>query len=194
MRMLLLSAVATATVAMPAIGSDERAIVPEPDYAIYDQIVGAMFLTTQTKLVLIDGMTATGFEPMTLPDMPLTVEWFRAQGFFDGRLPDTLIEAFVAANQRAARLQRRFQFGVSYRLLSSEGEETVAFRAQAPPEVGVLRFSRVGYGRSQALIYVGDHRPDGEGAGFLIWFARRGGAWEQVDTDVIWRVGEEAKE
>jgi len=70
----------------------------------------------------------------------------------------------------------------------------LAFRMQAVPEIGVLRFSRIGYAQNQALIYVGDHREEGDGAGFLIWFARRSGAWEQVDTDVIWRVGEEAKE
>jgi hypothetical protein len=194
MRMLLLAGAVTLLFAMPAMSAEERAVVPEPDYAIYDRIIGGMFLTSQTKLVLIDGITATGFEPMTPPDTPLTVAWVQEQEFFDGRLPAALIQAFVAANQRPASLERRFRFGVSYRLLSPEGIEPIAFRTQARPEVGVLRFSRIAYALNQALVYVGDHRDDGEGAGFLIWFVRRTGVWEQVDVDVIWRVGEEEKE
>jgi hypothetical protein len=53
-----------------------------------------------------------------------------------------------------------------------------------------LVFSRIGYdpAQRQALLYVGNPRPDGTGAGFLIWFRRQGTGWTIWDTEVIWTV------
>jgi len=51
-----------------------------------------------------------------------------------------------------------------------------------------LEFSRVGFNRreDQALIYVGDNRPDGSGAGMLVLLHRRGRVWTIVNTEVLW--------
>jgi hypothetical protein len=101
------------------------------------------------------------------------------------------------------RLERRFAFGVSYRLVAPESGDSpevsipvvpVAQSArpiQAPRRVGILMFSRVAYWPhgNEALLYVGDHRMDLTGAGFLVRLRRTAADWEIVDTDVIWRMG-----
>jgi hypothetical protein len=62
--------------------------------------------------------------------------------------------------------------------------------AQAPPVLDRLAFSRVArtLRSDQALLYVENTRPDGTGAGFLVWFRRRGREWTIFDTEVVWTV------
>ena len=57
-----------------------------------------------------------------------------------------------------------------------------------PDIIDRLAFSRVGYTvrGDQALLYVANPRPDGTGAGFLLWFIRRQKIWELYDTEVVW--------
>jgi hypothetical protein len=61
---------------------------------------------------------------------------------------------------------------------------------QAPPVLERLAFSRVGrtFQQDQALVYVEQMRPDGTGAGFLVWFRREGRKWRIFDTEVIWTI------
>jgi hypothetical protein len=58
------------------------------------------------------------------------------------------------------------------------------------PVLDRLVFSRIGYNlrQTQALVYVGNPRADGSGAGFLVWLRRQGTAWSIWDTDVAWTV------
>jgi len=39
-----------------------------------------------------------------------------------------------------------------------------------------------------ALMYVEALRPDGTGAGFLVWFRRQGRSWILFDTEVAWTI------
>jgi len=187
--------------------------VPIEDYAIYDRVVMDKFLTSQTKLVLIERLTVTRLGP----DWPPTsLALFEENGFFERRLPRDLVQDFIAKNRRPSRLEARFNFGVGYRFITEEGLEPevslvpvpAAFAYSsgrgpcethpshthgsltqaAPATVGILGFSRAGFNvkGDQALVYVGDHREDGTGAGFLLWLSRRGQAWEIADTDVLW--------
>ncbi|MEK6802603.1 MAG: hypothetical protein AABZ34_08040 [Nitrospirota bacterium] len=175
--------------------------VPPEEYPFYDLAVEAKFLTSRTRLVVIERMTTTRLHPET-PQLP-TVAWFAEQGFFDGRLPKDLIRDFVAKVQRPARLDARFAFGARYRFVSGEGvPETEAAVTVVPAAWPVeedgdgdaletldrLAFSRVGLTLrgDQALLYVANQRPDTTGAGFLFWFVRRQGRWEIYDTDVLW--------
>jgi hypothetical protein len=61
---------------------------------------------------------------------------------------------------------------------------------QLSPVLGRLAFSRVGrtFRNDQALLYVEQNRPDGTGAGILVWFRRQGTAWSIFDTDVLWTI------
>ena len=61
---------------------------------------------------------------------------------------------------------------------------------QASPVLDRLVFSRIGYNLRQtdALVYVGNPRSDGSGAGFLVWLRRQGTAWSIWDTEIIWTV------
>lgn len=175
--------------------------IPAEEYPFYDLAVEEKFLTSRTRLVIIERMTATRLHPEE-PQLP-TVAWFAEQGFFDGRLPQDLIRDFVAKAQRPARLDARFAFGVRYRFVSGEGvPETEAAVPALPVAWPVeqdgdgealetlhrLAFSRVGLTLrgDQALLYVANQRPDATGAGFLFWFIRRQGNWEIHDTDVLW--------
>lgn len=173
--------------------------VPTGDYAFYDLAVEEKFLTSQTKLVVIERMTVPHLHPDE-PQVP-TLAWFADREVFDGRLPQDLIRDFVANNQRPSRLDTRFGFGVRYRLVAGEGEsdaETslpmipaawlVEREGGAPDIIDRLAFSRVGLNlrADQALLYVANQRPDGTGAGFLLWFVRRQKVWSLYDTEVLW--------
>ena len=194
---LVLFQPAAAMVSIAAM-SEPAEPVPAEDYSFYDLAVEDKFLTSYTKLVVIERMTATHLHPDE-PQVP-TLAWFAQREYFDGRLPQDLVRDFVGKNQRPWRLATRFGFGVRYRFVSGEGGgdvETsvpvipVAWFVQqegAPDIIDHLVFSRVGLNlrADQALLYVANPRPDGTGAGFLLWFVRQQKGWSLHDTEVLW--------
>jgi hypothetical protein len=174
------------------------------DYGLYGRVIMDKFLTSQIQLVLLERMTVARLVPNQ--DGSMTMAFFREQGYFDGLLPQGLIQNFVGINQARSRLEDRFQFGVRYRFVSGEIDEDSEARAgvsvkngrtmpvQASSVLDRLAFSRVGrtLKDDQALVYAENMRPDGTGAGFLVWFRRQGEEWEVFDTDVVWTIhGEE---
>ena len=181
--------------------SDQKAdAIPAEDYALYDQVVTSKFLTSAIQLVVIERMTRFRLSPDQ--ERPATLGVFHEQGYFDSRLPDELIREFISANRQASRLEGRFHLAVGYRF-ATEGrlEEpevslarpvTVAHARpiQAPSVLGRLAFSRVARSlrNDQALLYVEVLRPDGTGAGFLVWCRRQGQRWTLFDTEVTWTI------
>lgn len=167
-------------------------VIPAEDYALYDQTIESVFLTSYTRLVVIERMTVVRL----LPDQkePITIGSFHDRNFFMGRLPSDLVRDFVGANREAGRLQGRFQFGVRYRFVTGqsleEPEVSAAIPVQALPVLERLAFSRVGrtLRNDQALVYVEQMRPDETGAGFLVWFHRKGREWMIFDTEVVWTI------
>lgn len=173
---------------------------PAEEYPIYDLVITSKFLTSRTRLVVIRNLTATRLGPFT--DKPPTQEFFVANEFFGRPLAPDLISDFVHKMSRPSRLERALTLGVPYQLIrEDEGEERraslVPIPAQhvqqppadgAPTVVGLLELSRVGFNlrENEALVYVGVDRPDGTGAGFLIWLHRTGRAWSITDTEVLW--------
>jgi hypothetical protein len=180
--------------------SDQKsAAIPAEDYALYDQVVTKKFLTSDTQLVAIERMTVSRLLPNR--EGPMTVALFQEQGYFNDALPLDLVRDFVGANHEPGRLEGRFQFGVRYRFVSGntieEPEVTLALPvkartrlAQAPSVLDRLAFSRIArtLRNDQALLYVENTRPDGTGAGFLVWFRRQGREWT---TEVVWTVRSE---
>lgn len=178
----------------------EQVIVPVEDYALYDQVVTSKFLTNQTGLVLIERLTVSRLYPDQ--DVPTTIGLFDEHELFDRRLPPDLVRDFVYKNRQPVRLSAHFKFGVRYRFVAPEGieEPEVALALPAAwPLVGLtqdlsllgrLVFSRVAYTLrlDQALVYVEQHRPDGTGAGFLIWLQRQATTWSINDTEVLWSI------
>jgi hypothetical protein len=179
--------------------SQEAATVPADDYALYDLVVREKFLTSQTRLVVLERMTTT----QLYPDQPAfpSLAWCREQAWFDGRLPQDLLQDFVAKNQHPSRLQFRFGFGVRYRFLSGEGVPETESNLLVMPvgrlvqelegeldRIDRLAFSRAGMTvrNDQALLYVANPRRDGTGAGFLFWLIRRQTGWDLYDSEVIW--------
>ncbi len=176
----------------------EPAIVPVEDYSIYDRVVTSKFLTSETRLVLIERLTVSRLYPDQ--DRPTTIGLFEQNELFDQRLPPDLVREFVFKNRQPARLGAHFNFGVRYRFVSPEGTEepevSLAVPAVWPPAgstqdlslLGRLVFSRVAYTlrSDQSLVYVEQHRPDGTGAGFLVWLRGRGREWSIQDTEVLW--------
>jgi hypothetical protein len=61
---------------------------------------------------------------------------------------------------------------------------------QAPSVLDRLAFSRVARNprNDHALLYVEVLRPDGTGAGFLVWCRRQGRSWALFDTEVAWTI------
>ena len=181
--------------------SDQKAdAIPAEDYALYDQVVTSKFLTSATRLVVIERMTRLRLSPDE--EGPATIEAIQEQEYFDGELPPDLIREFSAVNRQASRLEGRFHFGVGYRFATGERIEdpevslpwpaTVA-RARpihAPPVLDRLAFSRVARSlrNDHALMYVEALRPDGTGAGFLVWCRRQGRSWTLFDTEVVWTI------
>jgi len=181
--------------------SDQKAdAISAEDYALYDQVVTSKFLTSATQLVVINRMTRLRLSPDQ--EGPTTIGAFQEQGYFDGELPMDLTRDFSAINRQPSRLEGRFHFGVGYRFATGDTIEepevslarpvTVA-RArpvQAPSVLDRLAFSRVARSllNDEALMYVEALRPDGTGAGFLVWFRRRGRSWTLFDTEVAWTI------
>ncbi|MBH0185711.1 MAG: hypothetical protein HP477_09960 [Nitrospira sp.] len=167
-------------------------VIPAEDYALYDQTIESIFLTSYTRLVVIERMTVVRL----LPDQQelITIGSFHDRNFFMGRLPADLVRDFVGANREAGRLEGRFQFGVRYRFVTGrlieEPEVSAAVPVQAVPVLERLAFSRVGrtLRKDQALVYVEQRRPDETGAGFLVWFHQKGREWTIVDTEVVWTI------
>lgn len=188
--------------------SQEPAVVPVEDYALYDQVVTSKFLTNQTRLVLIERLTVSRLYPDQ--EVPTTIGLFDEHDLFDRRLPPDLVREFVFKNRQPARLGAQFKFGVRYRFVAPEGTEEPEVSLAVPAAwspvdltqdaslLGRLVFSRVAYTlrSDQALLYVEQHRPDETGAGFLVWFRRQPAAWSIIDTEVLWsiRAPEEALE
>lgn len=174
--------------------------IPPDDYALYDQIVTHKFLTSDTRLVVLERTTRARLIPNH--EGPMTMAVFQEQQYFNGELPLELVRDFIGVNQESARLEGRFQFGVRYRFVTGDTMEEPEVRsafpvaagrampAQAPPVIDRLAFSRVGrtLKNDHALVSVENIRPDGAGAGFLIWFRRQGRDWTIYDTEVVWTV------
>ena len=173
-------------------------VVPVEDYALYDQVVTSKFLTSATQLVVIERETQYRLSPDQ--EGPATIEAFQEQDYFDGELPEDLIREFISVNRQASRLEGRFHFAVGYRFATEgkleEPEVSLArpftvHRArpiQAPSILDRLAFSRVArtLRNDHALLYVEVLRPDGTGAGFLVWCRRQGRSWTLFDTEVVW--------
>ncbi len=183
-----------------AAGVERFHVIPAPDYRVYDAVLRWKFLTSQTTLVLIQSATVIRFLPEQ--EGPAGLTWFTGQGFLGGRLDQGLVSDFLLKNTTPAKLEKRFDFGVRYRFISPDGQEEPEVslapvparlrsprRAQtAPPTIGVVAFSRVGYTTrgDQALVYVEENRADQTGAGFLILLRRDRADWRPMDTDVLW--------
>lgn len=179
---------------------DKLEPVPPEEYPIYDLVVQKKFLTSQATLVLIHKLTATRLHPQEKAPPPRT--FFEENGLFEGMLQPEVIDDFLLKISRPWKLDARFNFGVRYRIVSEEdaGRPEVSLAPMpaalrrvehedtAPPVIGLLEFSRVGFNRreNQALVYVAENRPDASGGGFLILLRRQGRTWEIVDTEVLW--------
>lgn len=176
--------------------------LPPEDYSLYDRIIEDKFLTSQMQLVLLERMTVSRLVPDREDSM--TMAFFQEHDFFEGMLPQELVEDFVGANQSPTRLEARFQFGVRYRFVSErtmeEDAEAVAatpvLRDRARPVQSRAVLDRLALSRAgrtlrndQALVYVENMRPDGTGAGFLVWCRRQGREWKLFDTEVVWAMG-----
>jgi len=173
----------------------EPASADSEEYPIYDRVVEAKFLTSETGLVLIRRMTATTVGPS---EVAFTRKFFDENQFFDGRLPAALLADFLLKVTKPSKLDPRFRFGVRYRLVTEfedgglEETRTPALGRVRPVQpLGnrlMLEFSRVAFTprADQALVYVGNYRPDGTGAGFLVWLARQGPGWAILDSEVVW--------
>jgi hypothetical protein len=177
---------------LPAEEMPVPSVIPAEEYALYDQTIESIFLTSYTRLVVIERMTVVRL----LPDQKelITIGSFHDRNFFMGRLPSDLVRDFIGANREASRLQGRFQFGVRYRFVTGqsleEPEVSAAVPVQALQVLERLAFSRVGrtLQNDQALVYVEQMRPDETGAGFLVWFHRKEREWMIYDTEVIWTI------
>jgi hypothetical protein len=182
-------------------GSEQKAdVLSTDDYALYDQVVASKFLTSATQLVVIERMTRLRLSPDQ--EGATTARAFQEQDYFDGELPESLIRDFISINRQVSRLEGRFHFAAGYRF-ATEGrlddpEVSIArpvtrpgsMPVHAPSILDRLAFSRVARSlrNDQALLYVETFRPDGTGAGFLVWCRRQGRGWTMFDTEVAWTI------
>jgi hypothetical protein len=108
-----------------------------------------------------------------------------------------LIGDFLTGTRRPSRLQPKLNFGVRYRLVSDFNadieEAGLVVRPAGWSAAGTdpwirLEFSRVAYAPKEhlALVYVGNYRSDGTGAGFFIVLQPQPSGWDIEDTEVVW--------
>ncbi|HKO30981.1 MAG TPA: hypothetical protein VJU54_07565 [Nitrospiraceae bacterium] len=179
-------------------------VVVAEDYALYDQVLMNKFLTSKTQSVVIERMTRFRLSPDQ--EGATTTDAFQEQEYFDGQLPTELVREFISVNRLPSRLEGRFHFGVGYRFATGgileEPEVSLARPVtvirvrpiQAPTVLDRLAFSRVARSprNDHALMYVEILRPDGTGAGFLVWCRRQGRNWTLFETEVTWTIQAQA--
>jgi hypothetical protein len=211
--MLFCASFAASPLALSAEPPEIPPAVPPEDYPLYDLIVDEKFLTTETKLVVLERATLTRLHPQQ--EGPLRLETFQKYEIFDGRLPSELVRDFLFKNQTPSRLEGHFGFGVRYRFVSGDGaEEQEAslspvpvldglphllqeeFLEEPPAVIDRLSFSRVAYtfARDNAFIYVEYNRPTGSGAGFAVWLRRTGQGWSIFDSELVWAARTQSRE
>ncbi|HJT22502.1 MAG TPA: hypothetical protein VJ746_18660 [Nitrospira sp.] len=183
------------------LSKEHQTVVPVEDYPLYDLIVTGKFLTSETRLVVVDRFTLIRIHPEQ--QGPLHAETFRPGDLFDGRVSRELVRDFVDKSRIPSRLEARFDFGVPYRLIAGDQDErqetsliripvSLATPVQEPGEGPApnihVGFSRVAFDgdRREALIYVEYDRFDGGQAGFMVWLIRSGAQWGIADTEVLW--------
>lgn len=178
-------------------------LVPAEEYPVFDRVVESKFLTSATRVVVVERLTVTQLHPGV--DQPPTREWFDEVGPFAGHLKPEMVLDFIAKNQQPSRLEGRFQLPATVRFVTREGQAEpevkvspaptigrawpVEFAPEGPaPTVNRLAFSRVAFNLrgDEALVYVSNERPNGTGAGFLLWLQRRGTDWTLLETEVLW--------
>jgi hypothetical protein len=211
--MLFCASFAAVPLALSAEPPEIPPAVPPEDYPLYDLIVDEKFLTTETKLVVLERATLTRLHPEQ--EGPLRLETFQTYEIFDGRLPSELVRDFLFKNQTPSRLEGHFGFGVRYRFVSGGGaEEQEASLSPVPVLEGLphllqeesleeppavidrLSFSRVAYtfARDHAFVYVEYNRPTGSGAGFAVWLRRTGQGWGMFDSELVWAARTRSRE
>ncbi len=193
--LLALVVICDGTVTRGEVPPNQPDLVQVEEYPVYDLVIQSKFLTSDTTLVMINRLTVTQLGPEEELD-PL--RFFKDNEFFDGRLQPALVTDFLMKLRRPSRLEPKFSFGVRYRLVSGhedDGSEVslaplpATFRQSDYDASSIkLEFSRVSFSPREdlALVYVGNYRQDGSGAGFLVLLRRRDRAWEILDTEVIW--------
>ncbi|MBK7486237.1 MAG: hypothetical protein IPI70_08740 [Nitrospira sp.] len=198
----LLHPAPTIVFSSPAPAPTQPQSVPAEEYPFYDLAVEAKFLTSRTRLVVIERMTATRLHPEECRSCRQS-PGFQRRHFSMAGCPRT---SFVTLSPRLiglldwiADLTSVCATGLCRAKGLPDAEAAIPVIPVAWPveeggdgDVGEvldrLAFSRVGLTvqGDQALLYVANQRPDATGAGFLFWFVRRQGRWEIYDTDVLW--------
>ncbi len=193
-------------------------VIPAEDYVLYDQVVTSKFLTSATQLVVIERMTrlqifpgqkgqATvgAFQEQGYFESRLPADLIR-EFIAVNRQPSRLERLFhFAVGYRFATggsieepevsltpygVGLRGAAGQAPRQTSEPVPWARAKPMQAPSVLDRLAFSRVARNprNDHALLYVEVLRPDGTGAGFLVWCRRQGRSWALFDTEVAWTI------
>lgn len=113
-----------------------------------------------------------------------------------------LLEAWLAANDHAMPLARRFSLKVDYRLLDARQRAELftatdpaagwaKFRERFPTAPGLLRLSRAAFDPDQrrALAYIEYTCGPACGSGRLIRAERKGQGWQVLSGELIWIAG-----
>ncbi len=200
------------------VASDRQSeAIPAEDYALYDQVVTSKFLTSATQSVVIERMTRLRLSPdqegATTIGAFHEQEYFGSKLPADlirefiavNRQPSRLERQFhfavgyrFATEGRLEEPEVSFpQYGWGLRVAGQAPPQTSepvpwarARPIQAPSVLNRLAFSRVARNlrNDHALLYVDVLRPDGTGAGFLVWCRRQGRCWTLFDTEVAWTI------
>jgi hypothetical protein len=195
----------------------QRDAIPAEDYALYDQVVTSKFLTSATQSVVIERMTRLRLSPgqdgATTIGAFHEQEYFGSKlpvhlirEFISlNRQPSRLEGKFHFAVSYRFATEGRLEepevslspygwgLGVAGQASLQTSEPVPWARArsiQVPSVLNRLAFSRVARSlrNDHALLYVDVLRPDGTGAGFLVWCRRQGRGWTLFDTEVAWTI------
>jgi hypothetical protein len=191
--------------------------IPAEDYVLYDHVVTSKFLTSATQLVVIERMTRLRLSP-DQEGPPTVENFLEQGYFDDELPADLIREFISVNRQASRLEGRfHFAVGYRFATEGKREEPEVSLpqygwglgvAGQAPPQTSEpvpwararpiqapsvlnrLAFSRVARGlrNDHALLYVDVLRPDGTGAGFLVWCRRQGRSWTLFDTEVAWTI------
>ena len=196
----------------------QRDAIPAEDYALYDQVVTSKFLTSTTQLVVIERMTRLQLSPGQKGQAPVgafqeqgyfenklpadLIREFIAVNRQPSRLEGLFHFAvgyrFATGGSIEEPEVSLTPYGVGLRGAAGQAPRQTsepvpwarAKPMQAPSVLDRLAFSRVARNprNDHALLYVEVLRPDGTGAGFLVWCRRQGRSWALFDTEVAWTI------
>lgn len=169
-------------------------IEPE-EYAVYSTLIKQRFIGERTELIVI--REDTSISPILPGEMIQGAVTYFGETL---EVEEEILKDFGRRNTQTYPLDRHFDLGIDYLLISDE-EITHIFQSREdveecwnefyeryPHSQGIMILSRVGFNleRNKAVVYIGNQSGWLMGAGYGIFLVKKDNSWVIEDEVMLW--------